>query len=200
MTGHDDKVFLVIGGAGIALALALYFDSQQSSSPEIKEIELGRMKSRPKREHKRLATVETKETDNLAIFRAAQKEKEAKEIEKYNRKQELYTGDGDAASKRLYFARQAYKQARTPIATVAPIKVELNDEDEDEFVKIMSELEDEEKESKTKEDLKTVIQPVIEPVVEPIKPREVPASRKVVIPKEIWDRRDPPRFQSENGL
>lgn len=193
MKGHDDKVFLVIGGAGIALALALYFDAQQTPPDEIKEIELGRMKRRPQRDHRRLATVETKETDNIALFRAAEKEKRIKEIEKYNKQQELYTGNGDAASKSLYFARQAYKQARTPVAPIPPIApVELNGEEEEEFVKLMSELEDEEKEkeSNPKED------PI--PPLEPIKPREVPASRKVIIPKDIWDRRDPPRFKPEN--
>ena len=194
---YDDKVFLVIGGAGIALAVALYFDAQQTPPDPIKEIELSKMKPRSKRDHKRLTTTETNERDNIAIFRAAQKEKEAKEIAKYNKQQELYTGDGDAASKRLYFARQAYKQARTPVAPIVPVvPVELNNEDEDEYVKIMSELENEEKESKPNEDPI----PVIQPVIEPIKPREVPASRKVVIPKDIWERRDLPRFQSENGL
>lgn len=191
---YDDKVFLVIGGAGLALALALYFEAQQTPSDEIKEIELSRIKSKSKRD----AVTSKKETDNIAVFRAAQKEKEKKEIAKYNKEQELYSGDGDVASKRLYFARQAYKQARASVPVVRHKERVVDEDDEEEFVTIMNELEEEEpnKNVVKEEDIKV---PVTPPATV-VPPREVPAPRKVVISKEIWDQRDPPRFQADSAI
>ena len=196
MKAYDGRAFLVIGSAGIALALALYFDTHHTPEVKSKEIELGRIKTRPKREHKRNTiedAVETteKEIGNIAVFRAAQKEKEKKEIDKYNEEQELYTGNGDVASKRLYFARQAYKQARTsvPIRPTSRALVTNDDEEEEEFVSIMNELEDD----KAMDDKKDTTEVIIEPIEQP---RIIPPPRKVVIPKELWERRDPPRFHS----
>ena len=114
------NAFFVIGCAGIALAFALYIDSkpEKPEKTEKKQTE----KTEPKNKDNRIT--------NKELYEKAKHEetvlRNAVKIAEYNKSQEIYSGADDTSSKRLYFARQAYKKSRRSVPII-PLSVENTD-------------------------------------------------------------------------
>lgn len=176
------KTYLILGVAGLGLALAMFFDSNYPSSKT--DDEALPSDKRERRSKKTAATEETSKTKLSAVDLAKQlyDQKKLKKKQKQDQKlineinKDAYTGDGSKASQRLYLAQQAYKRSReaTPIIPLESI-MKYGDSDTDSLVAALDEMDDQDEQEET-----TIEAPVI-PAVEEEDQREVLASRVISI-------------------
>mgnify|MGYP001595994544 FL=1 len=170
------NAFFLIGCAGIALAFALYIDSKPEELIEKSEDQKEKKENSKEKTEKPEKKKEHKITNKELYIKAKKQDIDLKnkaKIDEYNKAQEIYSGADDTSSKRLYFARQAYKSSRKSVPIVPVFVEDEDEEDEDIYNEVMKEaIEDEKKEEKEER--------------VPVPPRNIKIS------KSAWEHRDPP--------